>query len=1021
MKKRVLLSLIIIIAIALFSINVFGICGGNYTGPGDWNINSTIICDSAEIINVFGGSIIVADDSVGGATQFGAPGSAYDLTANEVSLDLSTPDLNVGTPSEYTSDWDGSPDHDFLIAMNQANHRIQFFLENRVNSSMLYMVDIDNNVSSGCTGPIACPPGGVGADIAFGYAQPINSIRFTYWNESLNDWSFLSDGMSVTTGADANLTVNFSVYFAFSPDPVAIEAVINVTGPWIDKPIFNTDLGPGQLFTTFQNTSIPVTPALGNLTLSGNTNLFIEGDLVVNQNAYLTTSDAFITFNLTKNASSNFTINSGTFVNLDKLTITSNQTDLYWGLGVSANDVNITSSSISYNGVDSAGPGVPALDNSFVNLISGKIFNNTFSNCNNGESNVAGCLYFSGTSNINVTGNTFLDTDTSGIASCCGSVSSVIENNTFNNQESSFGLTQYINNSFGQNFVDQSSGCLLKNNRFQALIVDTNETVLANNIHYTTDFGEILWVALINSTIQVGEVHNFIYIENNTVGVGVEDDIGLNNLNTTAQLTFYGLGYASQPELHKDGVRCDNETTCNITSYAGGTLLANVSGFSNYTTTTSNSAPSVTMALIPAVAYTTNNLNATVNYADVDSDAGTVYFDWWVNGTPTASAAPSGVSAGTNVSDILTFGNYSRWANVTVQAVPNDGTTNGTAVNVSINISNSPPDVIESTLIPVIAYTNNTLNATMTLGDTDNDAGTIYFDWFVNDTWQYAEAVNSVEGDTNASVVLNPDNFTRWSNVTIQITPYDGTVNGTAINKSINITNLQAFVNSTTIYSPDNCPTTPINGTSMYNDEDIDSGTIYFEWFVDNTINFNEIITSQTPGINASRNLSADNFTIGNVVKLQTTVFDGIENGSATNSSSITIVSCAGDSGQSSGSGGSDIDVVEEVVEEVIDDEVEEDNLDTLLASWEQQAGTDDDEDEVEEVEEEQVQILEEPMIVESGDLLETEADGNLIGSAINALFKTKRNKGYAGIVVIVAVLGVLLYFIKKQEGKEEY
>ncbi|MBT4540400.1 hypothetical protein HOC35_02710, partial [Candidatus Woesearchaeota archaeon] len=195
-------------------------------------------------------------------------------------------------------------------------------------------------------------------------------------------------------------------------------------------------------------------------------------------------------------------------------------------------------------------------------------------------------------------------------------------------------------------------------------------------------------------------------------------------------------------------------------------------------------------------------------------------------------------------------------------------------------------------------------------------------------TWQYAEAVNSVEGDTNASVVLNPDNFTRWSNVTIQITPYDGTVNGTAINKSINITNLQAFVNSTTIYSPDNCPTTPINGTSMYNDEDIDSGTIYFEWFVDNTINFNEIITSQTPGINASRNLSADNFTIGNVVKLQTTVFDGIENGSATNSSSITIVSCAGDGSPQAGGGPEeDEEVVEEVVEErdeTIDETIEE-------------------------------------------------------------------------------------------------
>jgi len=496
----------------------------------------------------------------------------------------------------------------------------------------------------------------------------------------------------------------------------------------------------------------------------------------------------------------------------------------------------------------------------------------------------------------------------------------ILINNTFNS------------NTFGISLRYDSYNNTFQNNIFTSNTITINDTSnMSNELSYENSFGIINWTKTNISTdtdINIGEV---IFLENNIVGLNESN--GLLELNTSSKIEIKGLGYGSTPFLNKSGIRCDNETICNVSYNAGtGVLSANVSSFSNYTTTGSNTAPTVTLSLTPAIAYTNNPLTVNVSYADVDNDVGTIYFDWWVNGTPTARGSPgslqSGIPAGTNASHVLTSDYYNRWANVTIQATAFDGTVNGTSVNTSINISNSVPDIAESTLIPVTAYTNNTLNITIMYSDIDFDVGIIYFDWFVNNTWQYAEAVNSVEGDTNASVVLNPDNFTRWSNVTIQITPYDGTVNGTAINKSINITNLQAFVNSTTIYSPDNCPTTPINGTSMYNDEDIDSGTIYFEWFVDNTINFNEIITSQTPGINASRNLSADNFTIGNVVKLQTTVFDGIENGSATNSSSITIVSCAGDGSPQAGGGPEeDEEVVEEVVEErdeTIDETIEE-------------------------------------------------------------------------------------------------
>ncbi|PIZ51787.1 hypothetical protein COY27_02330, partial [Candidatus Woesearchaeota archaeon CG_4_10_14_0_2_um_filter_33_13] len=116
------------------------------------------------------------------------------------------------------------------------------------------------------------------------------------------------------------------------------------------------------------------------------------------------------------------------------------------------------------------------------------------------------------------------------------------------------------------------------------LIYDQSGTGTNNTLIYNNSFGEINWTKenlTSNINLSIGDT---VYLEDNLVGL-IDDNNSL-NLNGSAQITFYGLGYATQPYLLKNGVRCDNDPAlCNITyENVTGTLYANISSFSNYTT-----------------------------------------------------------------------------------------------------------------------------------------------------------------------------------------------------------------------------------------------------------------------------------------------------------------------------------------------------------------------------------------------------------------------------------------------------
>ena len=110
----------------------------------------------------------------------------------------------------------------------------------------------------------------------------------------------------------------------------------------------------------------------------------------------------------------------------------------------------------------------------------------------------------------------------------------------------------------------------------------------SNVLVYNNSFGEIRWsgegLSLDTSdaaTLDHGEglniSQNFISFDSDTF-TEVYDQI--------ATISFYNLSYNETPVLLKDGARCDHTDSCNISyNNVTGILYANVSEFSNYTTT----------------------------------------------------------------------------------------------------------------------------------------------------------------------------------------------------------------------------------------------------------------------------------------------------------------------------------------------------------------------------------------------------------------------------------------------------
>ncbi len=223
----------------------------------------------------------------------------------------------------------------------------------------------------------------------------------------------------------------------------------------------------------------------------------------------------------------------------------------------------------------------------------------------------------------------------------------------------------------------------------------------------------------------------------------------------------------------------------------------------------SNFMPNMTQpAIAPSPAYKHNNLNGSSVANDLNNDNMSVYFKWYKNSVNVYNHTFTVITNGTNVTALLTNGNFSKHDNITLEAFANDTTSNSTFRNSTIlQIQNSAPDI---TLTNPASYANITSrNFTFTYSATDNDTDTITYYVLVNGslnitTTSTSAEINFSDGAYNWTIIsgdnsANATSATRFftidtagPNLTIS-SPQNRTYNYTALMLNYTISDLSAI------------------------------------------------------------------------------------------------------------------------------------------------------------------------------------------------------------------------------------
>ena len=146
-----------------------------------------------------------------------------------------------------------------------------------------------------------------------------------------------------------------------------------------------------------------------------------------------------------------------------------------------------------------------------------------------------------------------------------------------------------------------------------------NDAAATISVVYNSTFSTVNWTLADLDTKMELILGQTISVKNNSIYV--YGDSNIMSLNSSAKLTFYNLPYSTTPHLLKDGVRCDNTNSCNISYDSSNFILyANVSSFSNYTTEESIDCRSLTT-------NTTMNKHLTSNSTCFTFAANNIFLD----------------------------------------------------------------------------------------------------------------------------------------------------------------------------------------------------------------------------------------------------------------------------------------------------------------------------------------------------------------------------------------------------------
>ncbi|MBW2966581.1 hypothetical protein KY342_05745 [Candidatus Woesearchaeota archaeon] len=202
------------------------------------------------------------------------------------------------------------------------------------------------------------------------------------------------------------------------------------------------------------------------------------------------------------------------------------------------------------------------------------------------------------------------------------------------------------------------------------------------------------------------------------------------------------------------------------------------------------STPSIT----PPTAYTTNDLNCSFTVTDGDTgDTLTVNYTWY-NGTTEKITGNMNVTNGTQSSIILTNTNTTKSETWNCSVIPYDETVYGTEKSTTKTIQNSLPTSPIVDILPAVPNDDNDLAASITTASTDLDSDTITYSyqWYKNDVSQAGQT-----SSTLSNLLTSPGE--TWK---VEVTPNDGTDDGTTANDNVTINGTIATTYAVNLISP---------------------------------------------------------------------------------------------------------------------------------------------------------------------------------------------------------------------------
>ena len=232
-----------------------------------------------------------------------------------------------------------------------------------------------------------------------------------------------------------------------------------------------------------------------------------------------------------------------------------------------------------------------------------------------------------------------------------------------------------------------------------------------------------------------------------------------------------------------------------------------------------NSEPSISsVSVTPDPSVTADDYTCTVaSSSDVDGDTVTYTYSWYVNGV-SVGVASSTLSASFHVRNDTVY----------CRVVPNDGFTDGDAVDSnSVVTGNTAPVANSVTLSPSSPGTDMDITATVSTSDEDSDTVTVTYDWYVNAVFVGSSTTN----------VLDSSSFVRGDTVSVEVTPNDGTDDGSTLASS-SVTIVNTLPEAPELVFDPVSPEQGIDSlycemTTASYDADGDTVTYTFSWTVD--------------------------------------------------------------------------------------------------------------------------------------------------------------------------------------------